>query len=52
MANLLGTQLSVLLVHMHPRLGCCRMTLEGIFVCANPKLAKRHDAPSSSSNSR
>jgi hypothetical protein len=36
----IGTQLSVLLVHMHPRLGLCRMTLEGIVVWCEPKAGK------------
>jgi hypothetical protein len=40
----IGTQLSVLLVHMHPRLGLCRMTLEGIVVWCEPKAGKGHES--------
>ena len=40
----IGTQLSVLLVHMHPRLGLCRMTLEGIVVWCEPKGDKGHES--------
>ena len=31
----LGTQLAVSMMHMHPRLGPCRMTLEGIVAGAD-----------------
>jgi hypothetical protein len=40
----IGTQLSVALVHCHPRLGPCRMTLEGIVVWCEPKAAKGHES--------
>lgn len=40
----IGTQLSVLLVQMHPRLGRCRMTLEGIVVWCEPKAGKGHES--------
>ena len=40
----IGTQLSVLLVHMHPRLGLCRMTIEGIVVWCEPKADKGHES--------
>ena len=40
----IGTQLSVLLVHAHPRLGLCRMTLEGIVVWCEPKADKGHES--------
>ena len=36
----IGTQLSVLLVHTHPRLGLRRMPLEGIVVWCEPKDGK------------
>ena len=40
----IGTQLSVLLVHTHPRLGPCRMTLEGTVVWCEPKAGKGHES--------
>ena len=40
----IGTQLSVSLVHLHPRLGQCRMTLEGIVVWCEPKADKGHES--------
>jgi hypothetical protein len=40
----IGTQLSVLLTHMHPRLGLCRMTIEGIVVWCEPKADKGHES--------
>jgi hypothetical protein len=36
----IGTQLAVSLAHMHPRLGLCRMTLEGIVVWCEPRGGK------------
>jgi len=40
----IGTQLSVLLTHRHPRLGMCRMTIEGIVVWCEPKADKGHES--------
>ena len=40
----IGTQLSVLLTHRHPRLGMCRMPLEGIVVWCEPKGDKGHES--------
>ncbi|HEY3897338.1 MAG TPA: PilZ domain-containing protein [Chthoniobacter sp.] len=40
----IGTQLSVLLVHIHPRLGRCRVTIEGIVVWCEPKPDKGHES--------
>ena len=40
----IGTQLSVLLVQMDPRLGLCRMTLEGIVVWCEPKPGKGYES--------
>jgi hypothetical protein len=40
----IGTQLSVALAHMHPRLGLCRMTLEGIVVWCEPKPGKAFES--------
>jgi hypothetical protein len=40
----IGTQLSVLLVHRHPRLGLCRMTLEGLVVWCEPQAGKGYES--------
>jgi len=40
----IGTQLSVLLTHMDPRQGFCRMTIEGIVVWCEPTADKRHES--------
>ena len=40
----IGTQLSVLLTHMHPGLGMCRVTIEGIVVWCEPKADKGHES--------
>ena len=40
----IGSQISVLLTHMHPRLGLCRMTVEGIVVWCEPKAGKGHES--------
>jgi hypothetical protein len=40
----IGTQLSVVLMQMHPRLGMCRMTIEGIVVWCEPKAGKSHES--------
>ena len=40
----IGSQISVLLTHMHPRLGLCRMTVEGIVVWCEPKGQKGHES--------
>jgi hypothetical protein len=36
----IGTQLSIAVTHMHPRLGLCRMVLEGIVVWCEPQAGK------------
>ena len=36
----IGTQLDVLVRHMHPRLGLCQLHLEGIVVWSEPRSAK------------
>jgi hypothetical protein len=38
----IGTQLIVAVTHMHPRLGLCRMQLEGIVVWCEPR-GQRHE---------
>jgi hypothetical protein len=40
----IGTQLSVLLVYKHPRLGHRRVTIEGIVVWCEPNAAKGHES--------
>jgi hypothetical protein len=40
----LGTQLAVSMMHMHPRLGPCRMTLEGIVAWCEPCDAERYES--------
>ncbi len=40
----IGSQISVLLTHMHPRQGLCRMTVEGIVVWSEPKDEKGHES--------
>jgi hypothetical protein len=40
----IGTQLSVSLVHQHPRLGGCRVMIEGIVVWSEPKAGKGHES--------
>ena len=40
----IGTQLSVSLVHNHPRLGKRRVTIEGIVVWCEPNAAKGHES--------
>ena len=40
----IGTQLSVCLAQEHPRLGACRMTLEGIVVWCESKPGQRHES--------
>ncbi len=37
----IGTQLDVLLRHMHPRLGLCHIHLEGIVVWCEPRVGQR-----------
>ncbi|HEV7868522.1 MAG TPA: PilZ domain-containing protein [Chthoniobacteraceae bacterium] len=39
----IGTQLAVSLQHMHPRLGLCRMTIEGIVVWCEPHTEGRFE---------
>ena len=39
-----GTQIAVSLQHMHPRLGLCRMTLEGVVVWCEPRAGKRYES--------
>jgi hypothetical protein len=39
----IGTQLSIALQHMHPRLGLTRVTLEGIVVWCQPTTGKRFE---------
>jgi PilZ domain len=39
----IGTQLSVAVTDMHPRLGLCQMHLEGIVVWCEPRGAQRHE---------
>jgi hypothetical protein len=40
----IGTQLSVLLTHLHPRLGLCRMAIEGTVVWCEPKPGQGHES--------
>ena len=40
----IGAQLSVALTHMHPRLGLCRMTLEGIVVWCEPLAGQGYES--------
>jgi hypothetical protein len=40
----IGTQLSVLLVNRHPRLGLSRVTIEGIVVWCEPKAGKGYES--------
>jgi hypothetical protein len=40
----IGTQLSIALHHMHPRLGLSRITVEGIVVWCEPTADKRHES--------
>jgi hypothetical protein len=40
----LGTQLAVSMMHMHPRLGLRRMTLEGIVVWCEPCDTERYES--------
>jgi hypothetical protein len=40
----IGTQLSVALHHMHPRLGLSRVTIEGIVVWCEPAAAGRYES--------
>jgi PilZ domain len=39
----IGTQLSVAVTDMHPRLGLCRMSLEGIVVWCEPRGEQGHE---------
>jgi hypothetical protein len=39
----IGTQLGVAVTDMHPRLGLCRMHLEGIVVWCEPRGAQGHE---------
>jgi hypothetical protein len=39
----IGTQLSVAVSDMHPRLGLCRLCLEGIVVWCEPRGAQGHE---------
>ena len=40
----LGTQLAVSMMHMHPRFGLCRMTLEGVVAWCEPCDAERFES--------
>jgi len=40
----IGTQLSVGLTHMHPRLGLCRVAVEGIVVWCEPQAGKGYES--------
>ena len=40
----IGTQLSVALQHMDPRLGLARMTIEGVVVWCEPAAGKRYES--------
>jgi len=40
----LGTQLAVSMMHMHPRFGLCRMTLEGVVAWCEPCDAERYES--------
>ena len=40
----IGTQISVLLTHMDPRLGLSRMTLDGIVVWCEPLVGKSYES--------
>ncbi len=40
----IGTQLSVLLVHMDPRRGLCRMAIDGLVVWCEPKPEKGYES--------
>ena len=40
----IGTQLSVLLVHMDPRRGRCRMAIDGLVVWCEPKAGKGYES--------
>jgi hypothetical protein len=40
----IGTRISVSLTHMHPRLGLCRMVLEGIVVWCEPQAGKGYES--------
>lgn len=39
----IGTQLCIAVSHMHPRLGLCRMCLEGIVVWCEPRGEQGHE---------
>jgi hypothetical protein len=39
----IGTQLGVAVTHMHPRLGLCRLQLEGIVVWCEPRGERSHE---------
>lgn len=40
----IGTQMSVLLVHMDPRRGLCRMAIDGLVVWCEPKDGKSYES--------
>lgn len=40
----IGTQLSVVLVHMDPRRGLCRMAIDGLVVWCEPKGGNRYES--------
>ncbi|HYR58104.1 MAG TPA: PilZ domain-containing protein [Chthoniobacteraceae bacterium] len=40
----IGTQLSIALQHVHPRLGLSRVTVEGIVVWCEPTAGKRYES--------